>query len=72
MTSAKAIEYRITRGMLERHSAPIRDDRQPLARHLICATALAGGMLLFGSLVPELLWALLGAGALVALGGRSQ
>lgn len=67
MTSARIIEYRITRDLIERQIVLERDPS--VVKRLICAAALAGGMLLFGSMMPELLGALLGAGALVALGG---
>lgn len=69
MTSARAIEYRITRDLLDRHAGGVPEPELPLARQLICATALAGAMLVFGSMMPELLGALLAAGALAALGG---
>jgi hypothetical protein len=67
MTSARAIEYRITRDLIERRTLLERD--LSIVKRLIYAAALAGCMLLFGSMMPELLGALLGAGALVALGG---
>lgn len=69
MTSARAIEYRITRDLMERRTGSVLERDLPVARRLICAAALAGGMLLFGSMMPELLGALLAAGALAALGG---
>lgn len=69
MTSARAIEYRITRDLMERHTGPGLEADLPVARRLICAAALAGAMLLFGSMMPELLGVLLASGVLVALGG---
>lgn len=70
MTSARAIEYRITRQLADRHTEQALEAGLPVAGRLICAVALAGGMLLFGSVMPELLGALLAAGALAALGGE--
>lgn len=69
MISARAIEYRITRELMERRSGPAPERELPLVRRLIAVVALAGGMLLFGSMMPELLGALLAAGALAALSG---
>ena len=69
MTSARLIEYRITRDLMDRRTGPALERELAVVRRLICAAALAGGMLLFGSMMPELLGALLAAGALAALGG---
>jgi hypothetical protein len=69
MTSARAIEFRITRDLMTRRSASAQAVESPVVRRLICVAALAGGMLLFGSMVPELLGALLAAGVLAALAG---
>lgn len=71
MTSARAIEYRITQDLMQRHGIQGQTAGGVLVRRLICAVSLAGGMLLFGSVVPELLGALLAAGALAALGGSN-
>ena len=72
MTSARAIEYRITRDLMERRIGTAQERDLPVARRLVCAAELAGGMLLFGSMMPELLGALLAAGALAALGGDAN
>ena len=72
MTSARAIEYRITRNLVDRRAQPVTDAGLQLARRLILAASLAGGMLLFGSMLPELLGALLAAGALAGLAGDSR
>lgn len=72
MTPARAIEYRITRNLVNHRAQPIPDSGLQLARRLICAASLAGGMLLFGSMMPELLGALLAAGALAGLAGDSS
>ncbi len=69
MTSAKAIEYRITRDLAVRRDRASEARVQPIAGQLIVAVALSAGMLVFGSLVPELLAALI-AGALLAALGR--
>lgn len=73
MTYARAIEYRITRNLLESSGGtPIEESATGLAEKLICSVALAGVMLLFGSLLPELLAVLVAGSAVLALGGKSS
>lgn len=70
MTHARAVEYRITRNLLQQRSGAGR--RLPPAgvvERLICSIALAAAMLLFGSFVPELLGVLVAASLVLALGG---
>lgn len=69
MTSARAIEYRITQDLMQRHGVQAPAMAGTLARRLIGATAIAGAMLFFGSVVPELLAVLLAAGVITALAG---
>ena len=60
MSTMKAIEYRIARNALREDIMPAA----PSSRHaerLIAVVAIAGGLLLFGSLAPELVAAALAA-----------
>ncbi|TDG13937.1 hypothetical protein E2F43_10595 [Seongchinamella unica] len=72
MTSARAIEYRITRQLTE--GAPQRQPRtrHRLAEQLIAITAIASGLLLFGSYFPELVVAGIAGSAVWAMGGASR
>lgn len=67
MTTAKLIEYRIARQLLlrretgaERGGKP-QADIQPWADRLIAVLALTAGLLILGSYLEELLWAILAA-----------
>jgi len=72
MTEARIVEYRITQQLLQqRAGAAARTPMYRIAERFICSAALAGVMLLFGSLLPELLAVLLAATAVLALGTRS-
>lgn len=60
MTSARAIEYRITQRII--HTGRVSEHQTyRLVKQLIAATAIAGGMLLLGSVFQELLIALIAA-----------
>ena len=52
MTSGRAIEYRITRNLLA--GEPAATAELGLARRTIAVSAVAAGLLLFGSLAPGL------------------
>ncbi|MCB1707177.1 MAG: hypothetical protein KDI10_00400 [Halioglobus sp.] len=71
MTTARFIEYRITRDLVHRrHASPVVDHDQ-LAERLITISAVTAGMLLLGSYAQELLWALLAGAAVLTLGTRT-
>jgi hypothetical protein len=71
MTTAQAIEYRITRQALQRRSekAPrVGFDTWP--DRLIAVLAVTAGLLVLGSYLQELLWVSLAAGTIVTLGTK--
>lgn len=71
MTAAKAFEIRIIRELISRRAGGAADAarRQPLlAERVIAVLAATAGLFLVGSLLQELLWALLAAGTVLALG----
>ena len=70
MTSARAIEYRITRNLAERVPQRQSPGRHRLAEQLIAITAIASGLLLFGSYLPELVAAGVAASAVWCIGTR--
>ena len=70
MTSARAIEYRITRNLAQRAPRRQLPGRVGLAEQLIAITAIASGLLLFGSYLPELVAAGVAASAIWSIGTR--
>lgn len=70
MTSARAIEYRITRNLAERAPGASQVRRYRLAEQLIAISAVAAGLLLFGSYLPELVAAAVAGSAVWAFGTR--
>ena len=68
MTHAKAVEYRITRKLLQRHSPSCGRGKRSLAEHLIAALSGLAVLLLLGPYLQELLWALIAAGVVLSLG----
>jgi hypothetical protein len=69
MTVARAIDYRIAQNLLRgRLSNP--EKRRGYAERLIAILAVAGGLLLFGSLIPELVLAALAGSLVWALAGH--
>ena len=70
MTSARAIEYRITRDLAERAPRQPLARRHRLAEQFIAITAIASGLLLFGSYLPELVAAGVAASAIWSMGTR--
>ena len=70
MTSARIIEYRITRNLME-PGVQIESHRQyGLAERLIAILATAAALLAFGSYLPELVAASVVGGAVWVLGTR--
>ncbi len=69
MTTLRANEYRIARATLQRR--PAIPHAKPLyAQRFIAILGLAGGLLLFGSLLPELVIAGLAGSLIWGLAGR--
>lgn len=72
MSTARFIEHRITRDLLRRREAGYPSGSGQLAERLITAAAVTAGMLLLGSYLQELLWALLAGAAVLTLGTRTS
>ncbi len=72
MTTSRALEYQITRHLLRRRELTRRSRLSPgMAERIITVAAVVAGAILLGSLLQELLWALLAAGIVLTLGTRS-
>ena len=71
MTASKAIEYRITRQLLQRQGGGTKPRFATLADRVITVTAVTASLFLLGSYLQELLWALLAASAVLVLGTRN-
>lgn len=71
VTTAKFIEYQITRNILRRREQDSQAGSGWLADRLIMITAVTAGMLLLGSYLQELLWVVLAAAAVLTLGIRT-
>ena len=71
MTAARYIEYRITRQLMHRREQRPGAGSGRLADRIITATAVVASMLLLGSYLQELLWAMLAGGAVLTLGTRT-
>ena len=68
MTSARVIEYRITRDLMERDTHAHTQRSHRYAEQLITIVAAAAGLLLFGSYLPELVAAVVAGSAVWVLG----
>jgi len=71
MTTARFIEHRITRNLMQRRERQQPVTSGPVAERLITTVAVAAGMLVLGSYLQELLWVLLAGAAVLTLGTRS-
>jgi len=71
MTTARFIEHRITRNLLQRRQREQLSSSSPAAERLITAAAVTVGMLVLGSYLQELLWVLLAGAAVLTLGTRT-
>jgi hypothetical protein len=71
MTTARFIEHRITRNLMQRRERQQPLTSGPVAERLITTVAVAAGMLLLGSYLQELLWVLLAGAAVLTLGTRT-
>lgn len=70
MTTARMMEHRITRDLLERRdTAPVAGSGR-LVERFITVAAVTAGMLILGSYAQELLWALLAGAGVLTLGTR--
>ncbi len=69
MSNTRTIESRITRDLLRRPRGGSPGAGR-FAERLITAAAVAAGMLLLGSYLQELLWAVLAGAAVLTLGTR--
>jgi hypothetical protein len=72
MTTARLIEHRITRDLLQRREREPAAFSGRLVERLITAVAVTAGMLILGSYAPELLWALLAGAGVLTLGTRAS
>lgn len=70
MTAARAIEYRITRKLLQPRPMTLAEPNTGYAERLIAILGAAGGLLLCGSLFPELVVAALAGSLVWALAGN--
>ena len=70
MTTARLIEHRITRDLLQRRDCEATAGNGRWVERLITTTAVTAGMLILGSYAPELLWAMLAAAGILTLGTR--
>ena len=71
MGTAKALEYRITRQLLQARAGrcpDARGDRIAWAERIIAILGLTVGLLVLGSYLQELLWVLLTVSAVFAMG----
>ena len=71
MTTARFIEHRITRNLLQRRERQRPASGSPVAERLIITAAVSAGMLVLGSYLQELLWVLLAGAAVLTLGTRT-
>lgn len=70
MTTARLLEHRITRDLLQRRDSENHTGNGRWVERLITTTAVTAGMLMLGSYAPELLWAVLAAAGVLTLGTR--
>jgi hypothetical protein len=71
MTTARFLEHRISRNLMQRRERQQPVTSGPVAERLITTVAVAAGMLLLGSYLQELLWVLLAGAAVLTLGTRT-
>jgi ABC-type bacteriocin/lantibiotic exporter with double-glycine peptidase domain len=68
MTTAKLVEYQITQQLLRRQEGGRSTLRDRIVERTIRAAAIVVGMVLLGSYSQELLWVVLAAGGVFAMG----
>ena len=72
MTADKALEYRITRQLLRRGQRTPAKGKGRTVDRLITCVAVSAALLLMGSYLQELLWAVLAGCTVLTLGSRSD
>ena len=72
MSTARLIEHCITQDLLRRRGRAAPGANRSMAERLITAAAVTAGLLLLGSYLQELLWALLGGAIVLTLGTRTS
>ena len=72
MSTVRLIEHRITQDLLRRRERAAPGASRSMAERLITAAAVTAGLLLLGSYLQELLWALLGGAIVLTLGTRTS
>ena len=72
MATARYIEHRITRNLMDRREHEPTRRHEQLAERLITVSAVTAGMLLLGSYAQELLWALLAGAAVLTMGTNTD
>jgi hypothetical protein len=68
MTTAKLVEYQITQQLLRRRESGRSSLQNRIVERTIRTAAIVVGMVLLGSYLQELLWVVLAAGGVFALG----
>jgi hypothetical protein len=68
MTTAKLVEYQITQQLLRRREIGRSSLQDRIVERTIRTAAIVVGMVLLGSYLQELLWVVLAAGGVFALG----
>lgn len=71
MTTARLIEYRITRDLIRKRELAPAARATARVERVITVAAVTAGMLLLGSYLQELLWVALAAAGVLALGTGS-
>lgn len=71
MTSARAVEYRITQQLLRQREGRSGLSHARIAERLITTAAVAAVLVVLGSCAQELLWAVVSGALVLTLGTRS-
>jgi len=71
MSTVRLIEHRITQELLRRRERAAPVGTRKMAERIITAAAVTASLLLLGSYLQELLWALLGGAVVLTLGTRT-
>ncbi len=72
MSTVRLIEHRIIQELLCRRERIALGGTRRMAERVITAAAVTAGLLLLGSYLQELLWALLGGAVILTLGTRAD
>jgi len=72
MTTAKAIEYQITQQLLRRRDGISGVAQGRFVERAIRMSAMSVGLVLLGSCLQELLWAVLAGSIVITLGFKNQ